>query len=329
MPSKTYIIAEIGINHNGKLKNIFKLINLANRAGACAVKFQLYLPETLSRKKGKRKFKLFKKHKNESLFQMWKRLAIKDIWLKKIEKHCQKNKIDLGFSVFDEISLKKLDNIKYKFLKIASGDIDDLYLINAISKKKSKDIILSTGMANIEEIKEATKILKKNKLKLLHCVSLYPTSVKNTNLARMFSLKKYCKNIGFSDHTIGINASIKAINLGAKIIEKHFTYDNFADGPDHILSANFNQLKNICDYNNDHKKYMGTGKINPINKEISMKKFARKSIFAKENINRDERFTIKNLEKRRPGHGLSVRFFGKLLNQKSNKKYLKGETIKV
>ena len=182
-------------------------------------------------------------------------------------------------------------------------------------------------MANIKEIYEAVKILKKNQLKLLHCVSLYPTKIKDANLSRMVALKKYCKNVGFSDHTIGISASIKAINLGASVIEKHFTYNNSADGPDHILSANFTQLKNICDYNKSHKIVLGSGKINPSKAETSMKKFARKSIFAKKNINKNERFTIQNIEKRRPGYGLNVSFFEKILNQKSNKKYLKGELI--
>ena len=136
MPNNTYIIAEIGINHDGKIKNIIKLIKLAKKAGANAVKFQLYLPKTLSNKNDKTKYKLFKKNKKESLFQMWSRLAIKNIWLKKIEKECLNNKIDLGFSVFDEFSLNKLDKIKYNFLKIASGDINDLHLIKKISKKK-------------------------------------------------------------------------------------------------------------------------------------------------------------------------------------------------
>ena len=183
-------------------------------------------------------------------------------------------------------------------------------------------------MANSKEINRATKIFKNSNFALLHCVSLYPTKNK-ANLKRMINLKKLSKIVGFSDHTIGSIASIKAINIGAQIIEKHFTYDNKADGPDHILSANYSQLKQICDYAKNHSKYIGTGKIGPSKKELLMKKFARKSIFAKCNIKKNEKFTFKNIEKRRPGDGIDVSEFEKILMKRSNRNYSKGDLIKI
>jgi sialic acid synthase SpsE len=147
-----YIIAELGINHDGSLKKIIKLIKLAKEAGASAVKFQLFEASTLANIKDKKKYKLFKKYKNETLFQMWGRLIIKKKWLKKIEATCKFIKIDLGFSIFDIKSLEKLRDIKYDFLKIASSDLNDFFLIKKIISK-NKYIILSTGMAEEKEIK--------------------------------------------------------------------------------------------------------------------------------------------------------------------------------
>jgi N,N'-diacetyllegionaminate synthase len=324
----TYIIAEIGINHDGSLQKISKLIKLAKQAGADAVKFQLFEASTLANKANKKKYKLFKKYKKETLFQMWKRLSIKKNWLKKIETLCKILKIDLGFSVFDIKSLKMINGTKYQFLKIASGDLNDHFLIKKIIDKKKYNI-LSTGMANEKEIKKTCKLFNKKKLTLLHCVSLYPTSIKDINLRRMIKLKEYSESVGFSDHTIGIHASIKAITMGAKIIEKHFTYDNKADGPDHTSSANFQQLKLICQFTKSHQKMLGDGKVSPNKEETKMRIFARKSIFAKQNIKIGQNFTYKNIKCARPGTGIDASFFEKVIGKRSKSFFSKGDLIKL
>mgnify|MGYP001188465298 FL=1 len=324
----TYIIAEIGINHDGDLRKISKLIKLAKEAGANAVKFQLFEASTLANKANKKKYKLFKSYKNETLFQMWKRLTIKKNWLIKIESLCKNFEIDLGFSVFDIKSLEMLNGIKYAFLKIASGDLNDHFLIKKILSKKKYNI-LSTGMADAKEIKQTCKLFNKKKLTLLHCVSLYPTSINNINLGRMIKLKKYSTSVGFSDHTIGVNASIKAITMGATIIEKHFTYDNKADGPDHSSSANFHQLKTICDFAKSHQRILGSGKISPSEEEIKMRIFARKSIYASQNIEIGNRFSYKNIKCARPGTGIDASFFEKIIGKKSKSFLKKGDLIKL
>jgi N,N'-diacetyllegionaminate synthase len=328
MNKKTYIIAEIGINHNGSLKNALRLIKKAKQCGADAVKFQLYQTITMANKKDKKKYKLFKKRKKETLYNMWERLRIKKNWLKKIENNCKKNKIELGFSIFDSESLKMLSHIKYKFIKIASSDITDLNLIKKFKKTK-KWIIASSGMANKKEMNEACNIIGKNKFSLLHCVSAYPTPIKNINLKRMLNLKKLCKSVGFSDHTIGITSSIVAINLGAKIIEKHFTDNKLNDGPDHLCSADTKDLKYICNYNLDRIKTLGTGKINPSANELKMKKFARKSLFAKKKIAKNEFFTCKNVAARRPGIGLAANKIFKILGTKSKYHFNINDLIKI
>jgi|TARA_B100001093_G_scaffold518081_1_gene601749 sialic acid synthase SpsE len=324
----TYIVAEIGINHNGSKKTLFKLIDEAKRAGANAVKFQLYKASTLANPSDNIKKNYFSFKKKETLYQMWNRLRIKDSWIKEISEYTNKIKIDLGFSIFDIKSLNKLKGINYEFIKIASGDINDHYLIKKILNKK-KIIILSTGMAYNNEIKKTCKIIGKNRFYLLHCISLYPTLVNEVNLQRMISLKKFTKNVGFSDHTLGPMASIKAISLGAKVIEKHFTYDKKAEGPDHKSSANFDELKLICDFSKENKKYLGDGLIDPRKREREMRKFARKSLFAKKKISIGEKFTVNNIETRRPGIGVSVNNFESYLSKYSKKRYSKGDAIKI
>ena len=184
-------------------------------------------------------------------------------------------------------------------------------------------------MANYNEIKKTCKILRKNQFYLLHCISLYPTLTDEVNLRRMINLKKFSKNIGFSDHTLGPLASIKAISLGAKVLEKHFTYNKNADGPDHKSSANFEELKLICDFSKNNNKYLGNGLIGPGKKEKKMKKFARKSLFAKKKILIGEKFTKSNIEVRRPGIGVSADNFENHLNKYSKRKYSKGDIIKI
>jgi N,N'-diacetyllegionaminate synthase len=326
--NSTYIIAELGINHDGNLKKIIKLIKLAKKAGASAVKFQLFEPSTLANIKDKKKYKLFKRYKSETLFQMWERLTIKKKWLKKIEATCRFVKIDLGFSVFDIKSLEMLRAIKYHFLKVASGDLNDHFLIKKIIKK-NKYIILSTGMADEKEIKKTCKLLNKQKFTLLHCVSLYPVFIKNINLKRMVKLKKYSESVGFSDHTIGIHAAIKSITMGAEVIEKHFTYDNKADGPDHSSSANFEQLKLICEFSKSHKKMLGNGNISPSKNENNMKQFARKSIIATQKIKIGENFSYNNIRCARPGTGIDASFFEKLIGRKSKFLFEKDDLIKL
>ena len=279
-----YIIAEIGINHDGRSANIKKLIYSAKRAGANAVKFQLFKAESLSDKNSKIKSTLYRKRK-ETLYQMWCRLEITKTQLELIKKITNKIKLDLIFSVFDEYSLNRLKNFKLKFLKIASSDITDIMMLKKINLMKNISIILSTGMSNKKEITTALSFLKKKKVILMHCVSLYPCNFDKINICRMKNLKKIFKcDVGFSDHTLGFEASLLAITMGAQVIEKHFTLDKNQDGPDHILSADENDLKIICDFSRKFQIMSGNGSITPTKTELKIKKFERKEIYLRKNI---------------------------------------------
>tara|TARA_B100001057_G_scaffold498914_1_gene607623 strand:- start:2952 stop:3956 length:1005 start_codon:yes stop_codon:yes gene_type:complete len=323
-----YIIAEIGINHNGRIKDIKKLIYSAKKSGANAVKFQLFKAETLASKNSKLK-SLYKKKKKETLYQMWKRLEISNSKLSLIKKITSKLKIDLIFSVFDNYSINRIKKFKSKFIKIASSDITDLSLLKKINSIKGAKIILSTGMSNKKEISKALKCFKNKKIILLHCVSLYPCEIKKINLTRMVSLKKiFNTDVGFSDHTIGINACLLALTMGAKIIEKHFTLSKKQDGPDHILSADEKDLKIICEFSQSINKMKGEGKINPSNEELKVRRFARKGIYLKKNVQKGEKIKFDDLEIKRPLNKFDPSMIKKIIGKKASRKLVAGSSVK-
>ena len=309
--NKPYIIAEI-----------------AKRSGADAIKFQIFKAETLSDKNSRIKKFYYNKKKSETLYEMWKRLELSDEKLKKINYLSKILKIDLIFSIFDTASLKRLKRISYQYIKVASSDINDFPLLKELKKSKKK-FIVSTGMANSYEIEKTVNYIKRQNIFLLHCVSLYPCPKDKINIDRMLSLKKKFKtNVGFSDHSIGINACLLALTKGANIIEKHFTLNKKFEGPDHALSADENDLKLICDFAKNFKILEGTGIINPTIQELRIKKIARKSIYVKKTILKNEIFTLKNLEIKRPQGSLEPIYLNKIINKKSLKNIKTGTSLK-
>jgi N,N'-diacetyllegionaminate synthase len=324
---KPYIIAEIGINHEGKINYISKLIRSAKKSGANAVKFQIFNANSLADKNSKIKKNYYKKNKKETLFQMWKRLELNNKKLSLIFNLCNKVKIDLIFSIFDKESLLRINKNKIKFIKIASSDINDFPLLKEIKKYKKK-VIISTGMSNEFEIKKITNFFGKKNIFLLHCVSLYPCPVEKINLKRIDTLrKKFKMQVGFSDHTIGINACLLALSKGINVLEKHFTLNKNLDGPDHKLSADEKDLKLICDYAKNIKVLNGTGKISPTKKEKEIQNLARKSIYAKRDILKNEKFSVNNLEIRRPKGFYEPIKITEIFNKKSSKIIKKGTNI--
>ena len=319
--NKIYIIAEIGLNHNGSISLAKKMISAAKLAGADAVKFQSFKTEEfMSNKKIIYTYGVHKKQEN--MFKMFKRLEFKNNWYKLIKDFCKNKKIEFLTSIADEDSLKKYLSINPKIIKIASEDLINFKLLKAVSKT-NKYIILSTGMADDEEIKSALKYFKnKKKLVLLHCVSLYPTENELTNLMRIDSLnKKYKVNIGYSDHTIGINACIFASVLGAKVIEKHFTLSRNLPGPDQSLSIEPKELTTMVKEIRLSEVMMGNGKIYPSRSELNIRKKFRRSIVANTVIKKNSVITKKMLALKRPGTGLHPKYFDKLLGKRAKKNY--------
>jgi N,N'-diacetyllegionaminate synthase len=327
--SKPYIIAEIGINHEGKFNLAKKLIKSASLAGASAVKFQMFNPTTLAQEKSiKTKDQKKRTSKKETLFQMLKRMTLNLKQYKALKNYAKKMSLDFICSVFDEESINLSKKVNLDAYKIASSDLTDLKLINQI-RKVSKPIILSTGMCSYNEINKVIKILKKKKIYLLHCVSLYPCPDQYVNLKRIKSLsKKFKLPVGYSDHSIGINACFAAIIMGSKIIEKHFTLNKTWQGADHELSADPADLKMICDFAKKHQTLNGKGKIEPSSKEKKMRKFFRKSLFAKKNIVIGEKITLDKIEARRPATHMKSEYLMKIINKTAKKTILRDEPIK-
>jgi sialic acid synthase SpsE len=315
----SYIIAEIGINFEGNIKKAIKLIKSAKKSGVNAVKFQVFKAETLAAEKSEKTLAQKKNtKKNESLYRMWKRMELSEAKLSILKKISKKNKLDFICSVFDEDSLNKVIKLA-DTIKIASSEITDLDLITKISKTKKK-IIMSTGMASFTEIKKALKIIKKNKVSLLHCVSIYPCPDRLINLNRMKKLKKlFNKKVGFSDHSLGNEACYAALSMGADIIEKHFTDNKSLKGADHAISADEKDMKQIVNFSKKIFNMKGLGTIDPSNAEIRMKKFFRKAIYYKYDLKKGSILNNNCIYSRRPFAYICSSKIKEFLGKKINK----------
>ena len=324
-----YIIAEIGINHEGNFNLAKKLIKSAAVAGVSAVKLQIFNPKTLAQKESiKTKDQKKRTSKKETLLQMLKKMTLNLKQYKKLKTYAKKMSLDFMCSVFDAESFNLSKKIGLDGYKIASSDLTDLKLISEI-KKVNKPIILSTGMGSYNEIKNAIKILKRKKIYLLHCVSLYPCGTNSVNLKRIKSLaNKFNLPSGYSDHSIGINACFGAIMMGSKVIEKHFTLNKNWKGADHELSADQKDMTMICNFAKNYQKLMGNGSIEPSNKEIKMRKCFRKSLFAKKCMKIGEKISIDKIEARRPALYIKSEHISKIVGKRIKKNILKDEPIK-
>jgi sialic acid synthase SpsE len=310
--SKTYIIAEVGSNHNGSVKLAKKIIINAKKAGADAVKFQTFTCKSLyssvflnSNKKLKRDVEKFSLNFNE---------------FKTLSKFCKKLGITFCATPFSVHEVDFLINLNVPFIKIASMDLNNYSLIEYIAKKKIP-ILLSTGLSTIFEIKKSINIIKKNNchFALLHCVAEYPPSDNFINLPKIKYLKeKFNCTVGFSDHSIGIPMALSAVANGAAIIEKHFTYDKKLPGWDHSISADFLEMKLICDYSqriNKATKFQG---INVVETKSKIQSF-RRSLVASRLIFKGEVITKDLLNFKRPGTGFSLDDLKKILGKKAKK----------
>tara|TARA_B100001996_G_scaffold381288_1_gene370417 strand:+ start:923 stop:1975 length:1053 start_codon:yes stop_codon:yes gene_type:complete len=329
-----YIIAEIGVNHEGSLTKAKKLIDLAKEGGANAVKFQTYKAENLASvnspaywdtnlEKTTSQFKLFKKYD---------KLNFKDY--KILYKHCKKRNIDFSSTPFDKFSVDYL-NPYLKFFKIASADINNLPLLKHIAKKR-KPILLSTGASYLKEIKFAVKYLKKHgcpDVTILHCILNYPTNKNNANLNMIDDLRKNFPNntIGYSDHTLPNKSMINLIiaNLkGAVVIEKHFTDNKLKKGNDHYHSMDKEDLKNFFRNIDLTKILLGKNKKEPIKTEIISRKNARRSIVINKNILKGEKIKEETITTKRPGTGISPMQWKRVLGKKIKRNLFKDHILK-
>ncbi len=331
---KVFIIAEVGINHNGSINLAKKLINVASKAGADAVKFQTFKTENVVVKNAKKaNYQKNDNEKNQSQFELIKKLELSANTYKKLINYCKKKKILFLSSPFDLDSIDLLNNLGLKTIKVPSGEITNLPFLKKLGKLNKK-IILSTGMANMNEIKDALNVLikagtPKKKITVMHANTQYPTPMKDVNLKSMLTIgKTFNVKFGYSDHTLGIEVPIAAVALGAKCIEKHITLDCNMPGPDHKASLEPNELKLMIQAIRNTEKALGSKIKKPSKSEYPNIKIVRKSLVASREIKKGEIFSDKNLTAKRPGDGLSPFKITKLLGKKSLKNFKKDQKIK-
>jgi N,N'-diacetyllegionaminate synthase len=350
---KVFVIAEIGVNHNGSLKLAKKLIIAAKKSGADAVKFQHFSAKNLTTITSKKaSYQIKNTGSNETQFEMLKKLELKEKDYLELNLFSKKNKIMFLSSVFDERSIDFIyKKLKIDLIKVPSGEITNLLLLRRIDLNKHK-VILSTGMSTIKEISEAlntickTKVflykknyvkivnykkyslLKKN-LSLLHCVTDYPVLEKDANLLCVKTLSKHFKLVtGYSDHTLGVISPLIAVSFGSMIIEKHFTLSKKMKGPDHKASLEPHEFAEMMKLIRNFEVLKGNGIKIPQKGEKKNIPIARKSIVAKINIKKGEKFSLKNLTVKRPGNGISPMKIDKILNKKSKYNYKPDQLIR-
>lgn len=312
MIKNVIIIAEAGVNHNGDLSKAIELVKVAADAGADYVKFQTFKTElNISRSAKKADYQEKNTGNSESQYEMVKKLELSFDDFLIIQKKCIELNIGFMSTGFDIPSVDFLDSLSPEYYKIPSGEITNKPYLEYIGKI-AKKVILSTGMADIQEIKNAINILLKEgisneNLTVLHCNTEYPTPFKDVNLLAMLHIKNELGvEIGYSDHTLGIEVSIAAVALGAKVIEKHFTLDRNLLGPDHLASLEPEELKAmVSGIRNIELSISGNGIKEASESEKPNKLIARKSIHINRKLNKDHILVLDDLIMRRPGDGIS------------------------
>ena len=324
--NKVIVIAEVGVNHNGELDNAIKLIDVAANAGADFVKFQTFKATKLVTKQAQKAiYQQENTTGSSSQFEMLSQLEIPVDWYPKLIQRCKEKEIGFLSTGFDLESIDFLDQQGQKCFKIPSGEITHKALLRRIAQKK-KPVIISTGMATMQEIHAAVKVfleegLTKSDITILHCTTAYPTPLNEVNLMAMKTIENELGvAIGYSDHTLGTAVAIAAVGLGAKIIEKHFTLDKNSPGPDHKASLEPNELIHmVVAIREVTQSIAGTAKKTPTPTELENRKVARKSLCYKGDFEKGKQLKDEDFIALRPEGGISPMlmddFIGKSLKQ--------------
>ncbi len=329
---KTLIIAEAGVNHNGDLSMAKKLVEEAKRCGADIVKFQ-----TFHSKKLASKYAAMAEYQKENLgteetqADMLSKLALTHEEYIELAQHCKKVGIQFLSTPFDIESIRFLDDLQ-EIWKIPSGEITNYPYLVEIGKTKKK-VIISTGMAEMEEIAEAIKLLKENGTKditILHCTTEYPAEIRDVNLRAMERMREeFGYPVGYSDHTEGIEVDLAAVALGAAVIEKHFTLDRGLPGPDHKASLEPDELKLMVDGIRKIEAALGSTEKKLSETELRNRETVRKSIVAGRKIRAGECFTEENITTKRPGTGISPMKWNEVLGMRAGRDFEEDELIEL
>lgn len=324
-----FIIAEAGVNHNGKEDLAMRLVDAASDAGADAVKFQLFDPDELA---GGAPLASYQEGKDawRDQHEMLTSLTLPKDAYRRIAAHAAERNIELIVTPFDIVSARFLLTLGLKTLKIPSGEVTNLPFLKDVAAL-GVDIILSTGMCSLAEVKEAVDIFRATKvpLTLLHCVSAYPAPTDQINLRAMETLRQeFHVPVGYSDHTEGIAVALTAAALGAQVLEKHFTLDRTMPGPDHAASLEPGELTQmICIIKNEEalkkvpilQEALGTGEKQCQPCEENVRSVARRSVVAARDLTKDQSLTAEMVAIRRPGTGIAPKFLQDVIGKKTKR----------
>ena len=331
MKNKIFLIAEISANHCGNFKLAKKLIKCAKTNGANAVKLQTFTPDTMTINSNKKYFKIKQGlWKGYNLWDLYNKAQTPLKWHKELFRYGKSLGIKVFSTPYDETAVDFLEKLHCPIYKISSFEMTDLDLIKKASKTK-KPLIISTGMANLDEIETSFKVAKRNGAKditLLYCVSNYPSSINDFNLNNIKILKdKFKCKVGISDHSTDNRVAIASVACGAEVIEKHIALDNQKKGLDIDFSIKGREIKKLRDDVDIAFNLLGKN-IFFRNKNENKSKVFRRSIFTTKKIKKGQKFTKNNLKVVRPGYGIEPKYFNKILNKKSPKNIDKHEPLK-
>ena len=332
MKDKVFFIAEISANHCGNFKLAKKLIKCAKINGADAVKLQTYTPDTMTINSNKKYFRIKEGlWKGYNLWDLYDKAQTPLKWHKELFKYGKSLGIKVFSTPYDETAVDFLEKLHCPIYKISSFEMTDLNLIKKVSKTK-KPLIISTGMADLNEIETSVKVAKRNGAKdvtLLYCVSNYPSSIDDFNLNNIKILKnKFKCKVGISDHSTDNRVAIASVASGAEVIEKHIALDNQKKGFDIDFSLKGKEIKKLRNDVDIAFKLLGRNSFFR-NKNENKSKVFRRSIFTTKDIKKGQKFTKDNLKVIRPGYGLEPKYFNKILNKKSPFNIKKDEPLKA
>lgn len=331
--NKVFIIAEAGVNHNGSIELAKELIDKASKAGADAVKFQSFKAEILVTKSAmKAEYQKETTGNSDGQFDMIKKLELDYTKHEELAEYCKAKDIMFLSSAFDLESIDLLNNLGLEIFKIPSGEITNLPYLRKIGSLNKK-VILSTGMSTLGDIENALEILNTSgttDITVLHCNTEYPTPIGDVNLNAMNTIKRAFKvQVGYSDHTLGIEVPIAAVVLGATVIEKHFTLDKTMEGPDHRASLEPNELKEMVRCIRNIEQVLGDGVKKLTKSESKNINIARKSIVAGRDIKKGDIFTEENLAIKRPGNGISPMRWDEIIGKVAKTSFKEDELIQI
>jgi len=332
---KTLIIAEAGVNHNGDISLAKKLVDIAAESGADLVKFQTFSADRLATHFAhKAEYQKSETGETESQHAMLRKLELTEVMHVQLIAYCQSRAVGFLSTGFDIESVDLLNRLGQELFKIPSGEITNMPLLRHIGGL-GKRVILSTGMSTMDEIESAISVLEnsgtpRSKVTVLHCTTAYPTPMSDVNLNAMQSIKSALNvEIGYSDHTLGIEIPIAAVALGATVIEKHFTLDRNMPGPDHKASLEPAELKAMINAIRNIEQALGDGVKRLMPSEVENIVIARKSIVTCQSISKGEIFSSENITAKRPNNGISAMQWDEVIGKAAKRDYSTDEFIEL